>query len=91
MVVFQQLRLGERKQIWTLLTVPEKAALTGARQKPSEVWLDNEVVAVRSLPDNLTGGNISETYELDSILNMPVARPDQINAFRSPAMVVPAR
>ena len=71
--------------------MPEKAALTGARQKPSEVWLDNEVVAVRSLPDNLTGGNISKTYELDSILNMPVARPDQINAFRSPAMVAPER
>ena len=71
--------------------MPEKAALTGARQKPSEVWLDNDIVAMRSLPDNLTGGNISKTYELDSILNMPVARPDQINAFRSPAMVVPAR
>ena len=71
--------------------MPEKAALTGAQQKPSEVWLDNEVVAVRSLPDNLTGGDILKTNELNNILNMPVVRPDQIDAFRSPAMVVPAR
>ena len=71
--------------------MPEKAALTGARQKPSEVWLDNEVVAVRSLPDSPTGGNILKTCEVDSILGMPIVRPDQINAFRSPAMVVPAR
>ena len=35
--------------------MPEKAALTGARQKPSEVWLDDGVVAVRSLLDSLTG------------------------------------
>ena len=69
----------------------EQAALTGAQQKPSEVWLDNEVVAVRSLPDNLTGGSILQTSEVDSILSMPIGRPDQINAFRSPAMVDPAR
>ena len=71
--------------------MPEKAALTRARQKPSEVWLDNEVVAVRSLLDSLAGGNILKTSEVDSILNMPIVRPDQINAFRSPAVVVPAR
>ena len=35
--------------------MPEKAALTGARQKPSEVWLDDGVVAVRSLLDSLPG------------------------------------
>ena len=65
--------------------------MTGARQKPSEVWLDDEVVAVRSLPDSLTVGNILKTYELDSILSMPIVRPDQITAFRSPAMVAPER
>ena len=71
--------------------MPEKAALTGARQKPSEVWLDDGVVAVRSLPDSLMGGNLLRTCEVDSILSMPIVRPDHINAFRSPAMVVPAR